>query len=204
MLVMEAFGRALVLEPYLATVVLGGTAVRLGGSAAQQSAILPQIVDGSLKLAFAHGEQQARYDADRRDDQGAAQRRRLGAGRRQKRGAARRLRGQAGGQRAHRRRARRCERTHAVPGGCRRRGVTRRGYPLRDGTRAADIVVFRCRRWPPTTCWAKWMRRSRSSSASSRRALPAMAAEAVGAMDKMHAMTLEYLKTRQQFGKPIG
>src|SRR5580704_17706061 len=62
MLVMEAFGRALVLEPYLATVVLGGTAIRLGGSAAQQAAIIPHIVDGSLKLAFAHGEQQARHD----------------------------------------------------------------------------------------------------------------------------------------------
>ena len=38
MLVMEAFGRALILEPYLATVVLGGTAVRLGGSEAQKGA----------------------------------------------------------------------------------------------------------------------------------------------------------------------
>ena len=33
---MQAFGRALVLEPYLATVVLGGTAVRLAGSEAQK------------------------------------------------------------------------------------------------------------------------------------------------------------------------
>ena len=34
--------------------------------------------------------------------------------------------------------------------------------------------------------------------------IAATAAEAVGAMETMHAMTLEYLKTRQQFGKPIG
>ena len=59
---MEAFGRVLALEPYLATVVLAGTALRLAGSAAQQAAILPQIADGSLRLAFAHGERQARYD----------------------------------------------------------------------------------------------------------------------------------------------
>ena len=39
---MEAFGRALILEPYLATVVLGGTAVRLGGSEAQKSRVLPR------------------------------------------------------------------------------------------------------------------------------------------------------------------
>ena len=62
MLVMEQFGKALVLEPYLATVVLAGTALRLAGSEAQKSAILPEIVGGALKMAFAHGEQSARYD----------------------------------------------------------------------------------------------------------------------------------------------
>ena len=63
MLVMQAFGRALVLEPYLPTVVLGGTALHAGRqSAAQKQAMLPAIAEGSLKLAFAHGERQARYD----------------------------------------------------------------------------------------------------------------------------------------------
>ena len=46
MLVMEAFGRALALEPYLATVVLAGTALRLAGSEAQQAALMPQIAEG--------------------------------------------------------------------------------------------------------------------------------------------------------------
>src|SRR5205085_3199527 len=64
MLVMEAFGRVLALEPYLATVVLAGTALRLAGSEAQKSALLPQIAEGNLRLAFAHSEQQARYDLD--------------------------------------------------------------------------------------------------------------------------------------------
>src|ERR1700756_2510838 len=62
MLVMEAFGRVLALEPYLATVVLAGTALRLAGNAAQKSTILPQIAEGKLVLAFAHSERQARYD----------------------------------------------------------------------------------------------------------------------------------------------
>jgi len=62
MLVMEAFGRALVLEPYLATVVLAGTALRLAGSEAQQSSLVPRIAEGELVLAVAHGERQARYD----------------------------------------------------------------------------------------------------------------------------------------------
>src|SRR6185312_8585542 len=56
MLVMQAFGRAIALEPYLSTVVLGGTAIKLAGSDAHKSDILPQIGEGKLKLAFAHGE----------------------------------------------------------------------------------------------------------------------------------------------------
>ena len=62
MLVMEAFGRVLALEPYLATIVLAGTALRLAGSEAQQSALVPRIAAGELVLAFAHSERQARYD----------------------------------------------------------------------------------------------------------------------------------------------
>src|SRR5712691_1706782 len=62
MLVMEAFGRVLVLEPYLATVVLSGTALRLAGTEAQQRALVPRVAEGELVLAFAHGERQARYD----------------------------------------------------------------------------------------------------------------------------------------------
>ena len=62
MLVMEQFGRALVVEPYVATVVLAGTAIRLAGTAEQKQALLPRIAEGNLKLAFAHAERQARYD----------------------------------------------------------------------------------------------------------------------------------------------
>src|SRR6267143_515586 len=62
MLVMQAFGRVLALEPYLATVVLAGTALRHAGNEAQQAAVLPQVAEGKLVVAFAHGERQARYD----------------------------------------------------------------------------------------------------------------------------------------------
>src|SRR5712671_2600062 len=56
MLVMEAMGRVLALEPYLATVILCGTALSLAGSEAQQRALVPRIAEGELFLAFAHGE----------------------------------------------------------------------------------------------------------------------------------------------------
>src|ERR1700681_2845993 len=62
MIVMEALGKALVLEPYLATVVLGGGLLRRGGSAAQKEAYLPSIIDGSRTLAFAQLEENSRYD----------------------------------------------------------------------------------------------------------------------------------------------
>src|SRR5487761_1752475 len=62
MIAMEAFGRALALEPFLATVVLGGGILRHGGNAEQCAALIPKIADGSLTLAFAHTERQSRYN----------------------------------------------------------------------------------------------------------------------------------------------
>src|SRR5436189_5317658 len=59
MLVTQAFGRVLALEPYLASIVLSGTALRPAGNKAQESALLPQIPEGGSVTAFAHGERQA-------------------------------------------------------------------------------------------------------------------------------------------------
>ncbi|MET4804107.1 acyl-CoA dehydrogenase [Bradyrhizobium sp. LB11.1] len=61
-ILMEAFGRGLVSEPYIATIVLGAALIDKCGSTAQQQASLPKIADGSLKLAFAHSERAARFD----------------------------------------------------------------------------------------------------------------------------------------------
>src|SRR5262245_21975572 len=62
MLLMESFGRGLVVEPYLASIVMGGGALRRGGSATLKAEILPGIVDGSKQLAFGYAEEQARFD----------------------------------------------------------------------------------------------------------------------------------------------
>src|SRR6202048_325033 len=62
MIVMEALGKALVLEPYLATVVIGGGFLRHGGSAEQKAAHIPGIIDGSKTFAFAQLEKNSRYD----------------------------------------------------------------------------------------------------------------------------------------------
>jgi alkylation response protein AidB-like acyl-CoA dehydrogenase len=61
-ILMEAFGRGLVSEPYLSTVVIGAGLIAARGSEAQKQALLPKVADGSLYLAFAHSERAARFD----------------------------------------------------------------------------------------------------------------------------------------------
>jgi len=62
MLVMEAIGEGLLVEPYLATVGLGGRFVARAGTPAQQDRVLPALIQGKHTLAFAHTEAGARYD----------------------------------------------------------------------------------------------------------------------------------------------
>jgi len=59
--IMEAAGDALLVEPYLPT-LMGGQLVARAGSDAQKKAVLPAIVDGKLRMAFAHTEKGARYN----------------------------------------------------------------------------------------------------------------------------------------------
>src|SRR5260370_26738489 len=62
MIVMEALGKAMVLEPYLPTVGIGGGFLRRGGSAEQKAAHIPGIIDASKSFAFAQLEKNSRYD----------------------------------------------------------------------------------------------------------------------------------------------
>jgi len=62
MLVMEALGEGLVVEPYWVNVGLGGRLIARAGSEAQQKRILPPLIQGKHRLAFAHTERGARYD----------------------------------------------------------------------------------------------------------------------------------------------
>jgi alkylation response protein AidB-like acyl-CoA dehydrogenase len=61
-LMMEQLGKGLVLEPYLATVVLFGGLLSQGGNAQQQSTVIPTIIDGSCQGAFAYAERQSRFE----------------------------------------------------------------------------------------------------------------------------------------------
>jgi pimeloyl-CoA dehydrogenase small subunit len=203
MLVMEAFGRALALEPYLATVVLAGTALRLAASGKQQEALLPVVADGSLKLAFAHGERQARYDltdvtttATRSGGDYVLEGGKSvvlhgdGVGMLVVSARTGGARGEAGG-----------ISLFLVDAGA--NGVARRGYALRDGSRAAEISLSGVK-VPAGNLLGVAGEAFPVITRVVEAGIAAMCAEAVGAMEAMQAMTLDYLKTRQQFGKPIG
>jgi len=203
MLVMEAFGRVLVLEPYLATVVLAGTALRLAGSEAQQQALVPRVAEGELLLAFAHGERQARYDLS--DVLTTA---RPKAGGWVLDGAKSVVaHGDCAGQLVVSARA--AGERNDTAGitlflvDAEANGVARRSYTMRDGTRAAEISLSAVEVGADAVLGevgAGFPVIERVVEAG----IAATAAEAVGAMETMQAMTLEYLKTRQQFGRPIG
>jgi pimeloyl-CoA dehydrogenase small subunit len=200
-IVMDAFGRGLVLEPYFATVILGGGLLRRTAPASVLGALAPKVAAGKLKLAFAHVERHSRYDlADvstlaRKDGGGYIL---------------------DGGKSVviHGDTADKIFVTARLSGDRRRRdgiglflidpsgpGVARRGYPTQDGLRAAELTLTNAR--------------VGADDLLSDNALPlvehvvdeaiaALCAEAVGAMQSMQDLTLEYLKTRKQFGRPIG
>lgn len=66
-ILMEAMGRGLAPEPYIATVILGAALLAAHGSEQQKQAMLPRVADGTLRLAFAHSERAARSDLARVD-----------------------------------------------------------------------------------------------------------------------------------------
>jgi pimeloyl-CoA dehydrogenase small subunit len=200
MLVMQAFGRVLVLEPFLATVVLGGAAIKTVGSDAQKKALLPAIAEGGLKLAFAHGERQARYDLT--DVVTTAKQNR---GRWVLDGSKTVV---SHGEAADRLivSARTSGERHDEDGitlflvDASAQGVARRGYATRDETRAADISLSNAAGEVLGEVGKGLAIIEKIVEAG----IAATAAETVGAMEAMNEMTLEYSKTRVQFGQPIG
>ena len=203
MIVMEAFGRGLALEPYLATVVLGGGFLRLGGSAAQRAALIPRVADGSLLMAFAQVERNSRYDLH--DVSTTA--RRAGSGFVLDGSKSVVLGGDGAGtlvvsaRTSGARRDRDGITLFLVDAGA--PGVTRRGYPTQDGQRAAE-VTFEGVRVGEADVLGEVDRGLPLMERVVDVGLAALCAEAVGAMGELHELTVDYLKTRQQFGVAIG
>jgi pimeloyl-CoA dehydrogenase small subunit len=204
MIVMEQFGKALALEPYLQTVVLCGGLIKHGASDAQRAELIGSIAAGELKLSFAQMEKQSGYDLNDvalsavHDGGGGyvlnGDKTLVGQG-----DSADRL--IVSGRVKGKRRDRDGIGLFLVDADA--RGVTRRGYPTQDGQRAAEIAFSDVRVAPhdvlgPSDGAAPAIERAVDET------IAALAAEAVGAMAEALAMTVEYLKTRKQFGVTIG
>jgi len=203
MIVMEALGRALVIEPYLATVVIGGGFLRHGGSAAQKAAHIPSIIDGSKTFAFAQLEKNSRYDLNYVTTSA------------KKKGGGWIINGEKfiviNGENADalivtvRTKGTQRDRSgigvFLVPASA--KGLSKKCYPTQDGLHAADITFTDVEVG------------SDAAVGDPENALPlierivdeartALCAEAVGLMDESLKTTVEYMKTRKQFGVPIG
>jgi pimeloyl-CoA dehydrogenase small subunit len=203
MIVMEQFGKALALEPYLQTVVLCGALLKHGANDKQRAELIAAIAAGELKLSFAHMEKQSGFDlndvalsAVKNGDgfvlngektlvgQGDSADKfivsaRVSGDRRDRDGIALFLV------------------DASAP------GVSRRGYPTQDGQRAAEIGFANVHAAShdllgdagSAVLVIEW---------AVDETIAALSAEAVGAMSEALTMTVDYLKTRKQFGVTIG
>ncbi len=200
--VMEAFGEALVVEPYLST-LLAAHLVAHAGSATQRQALLPRIVAGELKMSFAHSEPAARYNLAHVST------------RARKAGGGFTLLGD------------KCVVLHApcadhlvvsarTAGNdtdadgislflidAHAPGLTQNAYRTIDSMPAADIAL-RDVRVEADALLGRAGDALPLIEATTDFAIALLCAEAVGAIKYANDATLEYLKTRKQFGVPIG
>ncbi|MBR1233041.1 acyl-CoA dehydrogenase family protein [Bradyrhizobium sp. AUGA SZCCT0182] len=200
-ILMEAFGRGLVSEPYLSTVVIGAELIGACGSEAQKQALLPKVADGSLYLAFAHSERAARFDLaevattawktaegwrlDGRKtavlDGNAAGRIIVSAQIADDNGV-----GELG--------------LFLVPAEA--AGLTKRDFPRLGGGRACNLEL-RGVHVGADAVLGDGSDALPAIEAVVDRAMAALGAEAVGIMQTLLDQTLEYTKIRKQFGRPL-
>ena len=203
MIIMEEFGRGIVIEPYLGTVVLAGGFLRHAGSKAQQEKFIPEIVEGKRVFAFAFAEPQGRYNLA--DLNVTAK----------KSGAGYTLNGHkavvigapwadslivtartAGGQRDE-------KGVSVFVVDKKAKGVSCRDYPTVDGLRASEVTFENV----ALGADALIGQADNGLPLVERvvdEGIAALSAEAIGGMKVLNDTTVEYCKTRKQFGVPIG
>lgn len=203
MVMMEEFGKGLVLEPYLATVLLFGGLLQRGGTVEQQAELIPRIIEGGCLGAFAYLERQSRYElADIKTTASAE-------------GDTFVLNGEkvvvfngAGADQLIVSARTRGEQSDSdgitlllVPADA--AGIERSSYRLMDGQLVANIV-FKDVKVPAADMIGEQHEGYALMNAVVTAANIGLAAEALGIMGQLNAKTLEYTKTRKQFGVAIG
>ncbi len=203
MIIMQEFGRNLVIEPFLETVVLAGGLIEDVGSPVQREDFLPQIMAGGSIWALAWAEARSRYDFSNV----ATSARRNGDGY------------LLSGTKAAVIGAPWADKlivSARTSGGPRDRGgvslfvVDRQSANLHlqsfktiDGRRAAEITLMNVQ-VPASHLLGTEGEGIAALEACRDRAIAALCAEAVGAMTELNSATLEYTKTRKQFGVALG
>ncbi len=198
--VMNAIGAGLVVEPYFATVVMAGGVVNLCGSEAQKRALLPGIAQGKLLLALAHGEPESRY----RLAAVASRAQRSGAGWAVTGHKAVVLHGAQADKLVVSARTSGADTDTQGIGlflvDRSAKGVSVRDCRTIDGLRAAEIRFHGAAAELLGTEGRAYETIERSADSGA----AALCAEAAGAMEALNAQTLDYIKSREQFGQPIG
>jgi pimeloyl-CoA dehydrogenase small subunit len=199
LIVMEQLGRNLCLEPYFASVILAGGCLKHGATKAQKEQYLPSLIDGSKVFCFAFQERHSRYDLAQVKTSA------------KKNGDKFIINGEKGvvlaGDFADfiivTARTAGSETSRTGIGlfivDANAKGVSRRGYKTQDGLRAAEISFDNVE--------AVSLGGDKSDLAVIERvrdeAIAAIAAEITGCFDVMLASTVDYMKTRKQFGVTI-
>ncbi|MBE7635355.1 pimeloyl-CoA dehydrogenase small subunit [Sneathiella sp. P13V-1] len=203
MIMMESMGRGLVLEPFVSTVLLGGALIAEAGSEEQIESIIPSVIEGQTMLAFAYAEPQSRFNLN--DVETTASKSGDGyvlngtksvvyhGGTADKIVISARTSGES----------RDADGISLFVVDREAAGMDVRAYRTVDGQRAADI------RLENVSVGADALLGAEGAAAPviekiTDRAIGALCAEAVGAMAAANDITNEYLKTRKQFGIPIG
>jgi alkylation response protein AidB-like acyl-CoA dehydrogenase len=203
MVVMQEFGKGLVVEPFVPTVVCAGGFLKHAGTPAQKEEHIGGIIDGSRVFAFAYAEPRGRYDyADiettaKKNDGGYV----LNGHKAVVMGApwASHLivTARTSGDRRD---------THGVSVFVVDKatdGIVTRDYETVDGRRASE-VYFENAAIPADTLIGEEGAALPLIEKVTDEAVAAQCAEACGAMKVAHAMTVEYSRQRKQFGVPIG
>ena len=203
MIVMEEFGKGLVVEPYVTTVIMAGSIIEDGGSTAQKEGVLADMMAGTRLAAVAYVEPQARFNladvtttATRSGDgytincfKGVV----LGGPSADVLVVPARTSGDqrdAGG-----------ITLFLVDSSA--NGISRRDYPTIDGGRASEIT-FDNVEVSAGDVLGEMDAGLALLEVGINNGILAVCAEAVGAMEVLYKTTVEYCKTREQFGQPIG
>lgn len=201
MIVMEEFGKALVVEPYLGTVVIGGGFLKHSGHPKAEE-LIGEIIAGTATFAFAYAEPQGRYNlADlttsaKKDGDGWVLNghkavvigapwashlivtARTGGGQRDAQGIS----------------------VFIVPKDT--AGVSTRDYPTVDGSRASEVIFENARVGADALVGPEGAAMPLIQKVVDE-AIAATCAEACGVFRKLQEGTVEYTKQRKQFGQPI-